>query len=320
MVSTRQRTTDSVTVAVIIPCYNHAHFLPAAIESALKQTWPHCEVIVVDDGSSDDSSRVAQRYDRVILVRQGNRGLSAARNAGLKATAAEIVIFLDADDCLWPAAARTAVEVFQAAPEAALTFGRCRVVSAPGAPGTTKVQTIRNHSYEELLRDNPIWTPAMAAFRRRVLDAVGVFDEHNSPAADYDLYLRISRQFPVVSPDATVVDYRQHSDNMSRDPVLMLDATLTVLRRQQAEIRHDARRAAAYRDALANWRACYGERLVERFRTSLKDRRYRAAGSDAVQLLRLYPAGVRYHVMKKLALIFRRSSDTSERVADVARP
>jgi glycosyltransferase involved in cell wall biosynthesis len=308
-----------IRVSVIIPCYNHAHFLSDAIESALRQSWPHVEVVVVDDGSTDDSSEVARRYPGVTLFRQANKGLSAARNAGLRASSGDLVIFLDADDRLWPDAARIAVDVFAAHPVAAMVFGHCRVVNAAGIPRRTNLVRVRACYYEELLRDNSIWTPAMAAFRRSVLDIVGVFDEENSPAADYDLYLRISRDFPVVSHDATVVDYRQHAGNMSRDPVLMLEATLTVLRAQQPYVFNDPRRTAAYRDALENWRACYGERLVERFRASLRQGRYRAACADAAHLLRLYPAGVRYHVRKKLALMLRGPGEPPDSVADVAR-
>ena len=69
-------------VAVIIPTYNHAHYLAAAIDSALAQTVPPAEVIVVDDGSRDDPAAVTARYPKVKLIRQENQGLSAARNAG----------------------------------------------------------------------------------------------------------------------------------------------------------------------------------------------------------------------------------------------
>jgi glycosyltransferase involved in cell wall biosynthesis len=309
-----------IRVSIVIPCYNHAHFLGDAIESAVTQSWPHCEIVVVDDGSTDHSSEVARRYSDVTLLRQPNQGLAAARNAGLRASTGELVIFLDADDRLWPDAARIAVEVFAAHPLAAMVFGHCRVVNAAGVPRRTNMVRVRACYYEELLRDNSIWTPAMAAFRRSVLDIVGPFDEGNSPAADYDLYLRISRDFPVVSHDATVVDYRQHGENMSRDPVLMLEATLAVLRAQEPYLQQDARRATAYRDALANWRTCYGERLVERFRAALRERRLGAACADAGHLLRLYPAGVKYHIKKKLSLIMRGRRDPPDGVVDAATP
>lgn len=309
-----------IRVSIVIPCFNHGHFLDEAIESALRQSWPHCEIVVVDDGSTDGSSDVANRYHDVRLIRQPNQGLAAARNAGLRKSTGDFVIFLDADDRLWPDAARVAVEVFAAHPLAAMVFGHCRIVNAAGVPRRTKSVRVRACYYEELLRDNSIWTPAMAVFRRSVLDIVGLFDENNSPAADYDLYLRVSRDFPVVAHDATVVDYRQHGDNMSRDPVLMLEATLAVLRAQEPYLAGDPRRRAAYREALATWRACYGERLVDRFRMLLRRRQFLAALVDAWHLLRLYPAGVRYHLTKKILLLLRGPGDPPDRVVDVARP
>ena len=309
-----------IRVSIVIPCYNHAHFLTDALQSAVNQSWPNCEIVVVDDGSTDDSSDVAARFPDVTVIQQENKGLAAARNAGLRASHGDIVIFLDADDRLWPDAARIAVEVFAAHPLAGMVFGHCRVVNAAGLPRRTNMVRVRACYYEELLRDNSIWTPAMAAFRRSVLEIVGTFDEQNSPAADYDLYLRVSRDFPVVSHDATVVDYRQHAGNMSRDHVLMLEATLKVLRAQEPHVRRDPRRLAAYRDALARWRAVYGERLVERFRMRLRQRRYVAACADAGHLMRLYPAGVRYHVIKKLSVMLRGPGDPPDSVADVASP
>src|SRR3712207_5711907 len=101
-----------MTVSIVIPCFNHARFVAAAIESALAQTWADCEVVVVDDGSTDDSGAIAARYDRVRVVAQPNRGLSEARNAGLAAAQGDIIIFLDADDRLRPAAAAAAVHAF----------------------------------------------------------------------------------------------------------------------------------------------------------------------------------------------------------------
>jgi glycosyltransferase involved in cell wall biosynthesis len=298
-------------VSIIIPCFNHAHYLTEAITSAIAQTI-RCQVVVVDDGSTDDSSAVAQRYASVKLVRQDNRGLAAARNRGVRESDGDVIIFLDADDRLWQVAAQAAVNQLSAHPLAAMVVGRCRVVDAAGQPQPTNQLPDRVCNYEQLLLDNAIWTPAMAAFRRSILERVGEFDETNSPAADYDLYLRIAREYPIVSHDTTVVDYRQHDDNMSRDHVKMLEATLKVLRAQEPHVRQHAKHDAAYREALTNWRVCYGERLVDRFRLALRERRYRDALADASHLLRLYPAGVRQHLMKKLAVMIRGASGVAD--------
>src|SRR5215212_9690625 len=89
-------------VSVVIPCYNQAHFLSEAIESVLAQTHPNFEIIVVDDGSTDNTSEVAARYPGVRHIRQDNQGLAAARNTGLRESKGTCLVFLDADDRLLP--------------------------------------------------------------------------------------------------------------------------------------------------------------------------------------------------------------------------
>jgi glycosyltransferase involved in cell wall biosynthesis len=319
-----------MTVSIVIPVYNQERFLARAIESALNQSWSDCEVIVVDDGCTDGSPAIMARYAGIRIIRQANRGLAAARNAGLATSRGEIVIFLDADDRLWPDAARTGVELLGTHPEAMMVFGHCRLVDEEGMPLPTNLRSVEAHSYDELLRDNPIWTPAMVAFRRQVFDTVGGFDEAISPAADYDIYLRISRRFPLASHSAVTVDYRQHDGNMSRDPVLMLDATLAVLRAHQPQGLGDPQRVLAHAEAVRRWRYCYGERLINRFRTALRDRAWRTVAVSAFHLLRLYPAGVRHHLLKKARLMAgrgpvddaatSRTGDGSPDLSDLSRP
>src|SRR3712207_6844017 len=91
-------------VSVVIPCYNQAHFLGEAIESDLGQTYPHFEVLVVDDGSTDNTQEVAAPYPGVRCIRQENQGLAAPRNTGIRHTKGTQLVFLDADDRLLPGA------------------------------------------------------------------------------------------------------------------------------------------------------------------------------------------------------------------------
>jgi glycosyltransferase involved in cell wall biosynthesis len=286
-------------VSIIIPCFNHARFLSEAIESALAQTLAPLEVIVVDDGSTDDSADVASRYP-VKLVRQGNAGLAAARNAGLAVSRGAIVIFLDADDRLRPEAASAGASALRATPAAALAVGRCLLIDEHGRSLATNQPRVTGRFYEELLRQNYIWTPALAAFRRTALDEVGAFDSTVNPSADYDLYLRLARRYDFAPHDTLVAEYRQHSASMSRDPVLMLDTTLEVLRRQRQHARRDAATRQAYRAGDRHWREWYGDHLVQRFRTAIRSR---GGQADAVRyvwhLTRLYPRGVVRHLARK---------------------
>src|SRR5918995_2122102 len=119
-------------VTVVIPCYNQAHFLSEAIESVLAQDHPHIEVVVVDDGSTDNTAKVAARCPQVHLIRQHNQGLSAARNAGLESSHRDYIVFLDADDRLLPGAVGAGLEVLRAHPECAFAFGHYRYVTNDG--------------------------------------------------------------------------------------------------------------------------------------------------------------------------------------------
>src|SRR5215212_207946 len=116
-------------VSVVIPCYNQAHFLGEAIESVLAQNHLRFEIVVVDDGSTDDTAEVAACYPGVRCVRQDNRGLSAARNNGLRHSEGEYVVFLDADDRLLPEALETGLKCFEAHPECAYVYGHFRVIA-----------------------------------------------------------------------------------------------------------------------------------------------------------------------------------------------
>src|ERR687889_2943029 len=120
-------------VSVVIPCYNQAHFLGEAIESVLAQSYPNFEIIVVDDGSMDDTSEVAGSYPKVRLVRQENQGPSGARNAGLARSEGEYVVCLDADDRLLPEALKTGLKHLEAHPECAFVHGHYRHITVEGA-------------------------------------------------------------------------------------------------------------------------------------------------------------------------------------------
>ena len=303
-------------VSIVIPCYNQARFLEEAIASALAQTWPAPEVVVVDDGSTDGSAAVARRH-AVRLVAQENRGLSAARNAGLAASTGDVLIFLDADDRLRPEAAAAAVGALEASPDAMMAFGRCALIDERGEPLAAPPQPpVTDGVYAELLRHNCIWTPAAAAFRRSVFPLAGGFDPAVNPAADYDLYLRIARRFPLAPHAAVVAEYRQHGGSMSRDAARMLTATLAVLRRQRPFARRSTAEWTAYRAGMRRWREFYGDHLVERVRSSL---RCPGGAPDALrcawQLLRLHPRRAAREVVRKLYVIAARAPRPAEKRA-----
>src|SRR5262249_10595972 len=153
---------------IVIPCYNQGRFVGEAIDSALRQS-VSTEVLVVDDGSTDDTSAVVQRHPAVMLIRQRNQGTAGARNAGLREGRGALVIFLDADDRLLPHAAAIGSQSLAAHPDWAFVTGHVRVIADDRAAAVVPPQTHRDDgTYVGLLRSNHIWTPGVVTYRRSV--------------------------------------------------------------------------------------------------------------------------------------------------------
>src|SRR5882672_136402 len=129
-------------ISIVIPCYNQAHFLAEAIESVLAQIWPADEIIVVDDGSTDNPGQVAARYPQVRCIRQENQGLPGARNTGLRESHGDYLVFLDADDRLTPQALAVGMQHLNARPECVLVAGHYQNIAADGTPLPTPVQPV----------------------------------------------------------------------------------------------------------------------------------------------------------------------------------
>ena len=246
-------------VSVIIPCYDQAHFLRESIESALGQTYPHCEVLVVDDGSTDTTAQVAAAYPAVHYIRQENSGVSAARNAGLKQSRGEYLVFLDADDRLLPRALEIGVDSLRQHPACAFASGYCRIIAADGSLlADHEPRRISTEHYLGLLRGNYIWCPASVTYRRSTFDSVTGFDPSLGPCADYDLYLRISRSSPIFCHNQFVVEYRFHGSNMSVDHSRMLREALKALDTQWDFVKGDGQRIEAFMAGRRHWQDYYG--------------------------------------------------------------
>ncbi len=221
-------------VSVVIPCYNQAHFLGEAIESVLSQSYAHFEIIVVDDGSTDNVSEVAHRYPEVCYIRQDNQGPSGARNRGLRESKGSYLVFLDADDRLLSEALDVGVGYLESHPECAFVSGRHKRIAADGQVLWVQPPPplVEGDSYAELLRGNYVGIPAKVVYRRSVFELVGGFDTSLRFCEDYELYLRIARDFPVCYHDKVIAEYRWHDTNTGRNSTLMLKGALDVLRSQ----------------------------------------------------------------------------------------
>ena len=165
-------------VSVVIPCYNLAHFLRDAIESILAQTYPRIELVVVDDGSMDNTAAVVADYPLARCVRQGNRGVAEARNVGFGATNGEYVLFLDADDRLAPDAVQAHLRCFAEHPEAGFVVGAIEQITGDGSyRGMSHSPVLESDQYKHLLEANHIANTIAVMFRRSVFEALGGFTQ-----------------------------------------------------------------------------------------------------------------------------------------------
>jgi glycosyltransferase involved in cell wall biosynthesis len=283
----RETLAGAPLVSVVIPCYGQAAYLEGAIESVLAQTYAQVEIVVVDDGSPDNAARLAGRFPWVRCVRQANSGLAAARNAGIRESEGELLVFLDADDRLLPRALEVGVEELRAHPEAAFAFGRYRRVAEDGRRLEDDEQPRPDADpYSLFLRYNYAGVPAAGIFRRSALEDVGNFDETVPGAEDYDLGLRLSRQFSVRPHDEDVVEYRVHGGGMSRNAGTMLETTLAALGRQRRHVRSDPELRSAYREGKRFWRRYYGGPLRAQVRANFANREWSQGLRGLVTLVR----------------------------------
>ena len=222
-------------VAVVIPCFRQAHFLGQAIESVLDQSRAADEVVVVDDGSPDNTAEVAAHYPGVRCIRQDNSGLAGARNRGLGETASEFIVFLDADDRLLREALEIGVEALRSQEDCAFVWG----FNCPIDAGGERIGDISNPfageaTYARLLERNVVGPPAGVMFRRGPVVELGGFSGALPSAEDQNLYLRLARKHRFFCHGRTVAEYRYHGAKMSSDHARMLRAVLEVLREEAA--------------------------------------------------------------------------------------
>ena len=281
-------------VSVVIPCYNGSRFLREAIESVLGQTWRAAELVVVNDGSTDDTAAVARSYEQVRYIEQRNQGAPAARNAGMRSSTGEFLVFLDADDRLQPHALAAGVESLRANPEWAFVSGDVRVIAENGSPQYVPTHRPRpGDPYIQLLRSNYIWTPGVVMYRREIVERANGFMTWAGASADYELNVRLARRFPIGRHRQVILDYRQHPSSMSSDVRYMLKSAVTVRRAEGRHARRSAEATQAWQEGLAAVQADYGGRLLTQMKRDLRvtGRRRRAVVS-AWYLVRYYPAGL----------------------------
>lgn len=210
-----------VEVSVVIPSYNHGHFLDECLASVLGQEGVNFEVILVDDGSTDDTHKVASRFrDRITYLRQDNAGLSAARNTGLRASRGHFVQFLDADDLLAPGCLSAKLSAMAKENERSILVCRNRLftkVNRRGRADTRGRWGLYTTNLDLHLCRLNIAPPHAYFINRDLIKNVGEFDESYKGCEDYDFWLRaLGAGFHFkYCPDAEVY-YRRHPQSMGQ--------------------------------------------------------------------------------------------------------
>jgi glycosyltransferase involved in cell wall biosynthesis len=246
-------------VTVVIPTYNHGRFVSEAVRSALRQTRAPLEVIVVDDGSSDDTrARLEALTGRVHTIRQENHGVSAARNRGLALAHGALVAFLDADDLWLPDKLEAQERLFEADPGLGLVHCGVEEMDEAGNPLSIRLDGREGWVADEMLffgRGVILGGGSAAVFPKDLLQEIGGFDEALSTSADWDVHQRIARQARVGFVPRPLVRYRRHGSNMHGNIALtehdMLLAYAKVFSRPDAPRRLERRARASLHAMLA---------------------------------------------------------------------
>lgn len=198
---------DSCPVTVVIPAFNRRRFLGPCLESVLKQSLPPGRVLLVDDGSSDGSAAwVRRRFPGVEVVLQENRGVSAARNRGIRESATEWIAFLDSDDRWLPDKLEKQIRALAQKPDFRLCHTEEKwILNGREKPVAPDYRKQGGWIFETCL-PRCVISPSTVVIHRSVLDEVGLFDEELPACEDYDLWLRITSRMPVLLVDEALIE------------------------------------------------------------------------------------------------------------------
>ncbi|WP_447977453.1 glycosyltransferase [Candidatus Nitrospira bockiana] len=291
-------------VSIVIPTYNHAHFLPQSIESAFAQTRPADEIIVIDNGSVDDTPRVARSYP-VRYVRQTNQGICGSTNRGIVEATGRYLVILHSDDRLLPRHVEAGLDAFRAHPEAGFVCGDYRWFGAPDTWHRHRCAPQPDH-YATLLRSNFIGPPVVVMFRQDVLRAVGGFRREFEGADDQDMYLRIARQYPIYCHHEVVAEYRRHEGQNSQRLGFMLAAALRVMQAQRPYVDGRPEYEQAWKEGVRQRRSLYSETIFWQGVRAAKTGQWGAAWSCLATLMKYDRSAVLHPAYRRLLGAVRR--------------
>jgi len=227
-------------VSVIIPTYNKSQYLREAIESVLNQTYKNIEVIVVDDGSTDNTGEIVKLFNdsRIIYFWQGNKGPASARNTGIKKAQGKYIAFLDSDDLWLKEKLEKQIDFMGKNPEIGLLGTGCYEITDKGKVIGKKIFPGKNEILQrDLIKYNPFIQSSIIT-KREVFDKVGFYDKKFQESEDYELWLRIAGNYKIRNLEEPLMMKRYYKEGLSpakdkKQLYFVLEAKKVVIHRGQ---------------------------------------------------------------------------------------
>jgi glycosyltransferase involved in cell wall biosynthesis len=293
---------QSALVSVVIPCYNHAKYLPEAVNSVRAQTYRNYEIIVIDDGSTDDTRATCEGLGNIRYVYQNNAGLSAARNAGIDHANGSYFVFLDADDYLYPRALEINLDVLLKNNHLAFVSGGHNKVDQLGnIIDEDPPEVVPDGHYAHLLMGNYIGMHATVMYARWVFNEFR-YDTTLRACEDYDLYFRIARKYPVACHGEKIAAYRIHESNMSGNIPFMLDMALKVHGKQKDQLQSTFEQECFAR-GIRIWKEYYTNRMFHILLQKFRNENIAPATAEMNALKKISPA----HALKLKRIMVKQS-------------
>ena len=265
-------------VSVIIPAYNAIDYLAETIETVFSQTFQDFEIVIVDDGSTDDTAKLinqlSQEKPQIKLVSQANQGVSAARNTGIRQAQGKYIAILDADDLWEPTKLEQQVNSLENNPTVGLCYTWTALADSQGqATGRVIASQAEGDVWQQLTEMNIVCCGSTPMIRRCCFDDVGFFDENLRFSEDWDMWWRIAAKYHFSVIKEPLIRYRQHPSSHSTNCQLMLETSRTLIERNFAhaplELLHLRNRSYGCIYLYLGWRAVESQdyQLAEDFRT-----------------------------------------------------
>jgi len=284
-------------VSVIIPTYNASRYVTEAVDSVLNQDYDNCEIIVVDDGSTDDTREALRKYEgKIRYIYQENGGPAKARNTGIISSQGDYIAFLDADDLWLPGKLRKQIDFLHRHSQYAMVYTDMKHV-VEGKIVHESYLKERNYRYvssgfiyENLLRECFIFTPTVIV-ERECLEKVGLFREDLRISEDYDLWLRIADEYEIGFLDEPLVIRNRHESNLTGDRYLYITSCIQLFEELLEKNKENRKRVKIIKEALAVRYFNLGYYLFElgRLRESrynfVKSLRYRYSNRSMIRAL-----------------------------------